>query len=71
MNIDEIKRIIVDQKEEIENTFGKKRIIEREIPKEELIRSLEHPNILAVLGVRRCGKSILSHLNFMELTWNI
>lgn len=64
MDIDEIKGIIIDQKEEIEDTFGKKRIriIEREIPKGELIRSLEHPNILAVLGVRRCGKSILSHL---------
>lgn len=61
MNIEEIKRVIVDQKEEIEDTFGKKRIIDREIPKAELIKSLEHPNILAVLGVRRCGKSILSH----------
>lgn len=62
MNLEELKRIIIDQKEEIEDTFKKKGIIEREIPKEELIRSLEHPNILAVLGVRRCGKSILSHL---------
>lgn len=62
MNIEEIKKIVIDQKEEIEDTFEKKRIIEREVPKEELIKSLEHPNILAVLGVRRCGKSILSHL---------
>ncbi|MCG2736342.1 MAG: AAA family ATPase [Candidatus Methanoperedenaceae archaeon] len=62
MDIEYIKRIIVDQKEEIEETFGKKTIIEREIPGEELIKFLEHPNILAVLGIRRCGKSILSHL---------
>lgn len=62
MDIEYIKRIIVDQKEEIEETFGKKTIIEREIPIEELIKFLEHPNILAVLGIRRCGKSTLSHL---------
>lgn len=62
MNLEELKRIIIDQKEEIEDTFKKKGIIERKMPKEELIRALEHPNILAVLGVRRCGKSILSHL---------
>ncbi len=62
MDIEEIKRIIIDQKEEIEDTFKKKKIIEREIPKEELSRSLEYPNILAILGVRRCGKSILSHM---------
>ncbi len=62
MDIEEIKKIIIDQREEIEDTFDKKRIINRELPKEELLKSLEHPNILAVLGVRRCGKSILSHM---------
>ncbi len=62
MDIEYIKRIIIDQKEEIEDTFAKKTIIEREISREELIKSLEHPNILAVLGIKRCGKSILSHL---------
>lgn len=62
MDIEYIKRIIIDQKDEIDDIFAKKTIVEREIPKEELIKFLEHPNILAILGIRRCGKSILSHL---------
>ena len=62
MDIEYIKRIIIDQKDEIEDTFAKKTIIQRDISREELIKFLEHPNILAILGIRRCGKSILSHL---------
>lgn len=62
MDIEYIKRIIIDQKDEIEDTFANKTIIKREKSREELIKFLEHPNILAILGIRRCGKSILSHL---------
>ena len=47
MDIEYIKRIIIDQKDEIEDTFAKKTIIQREISREELIKFLEHPNILA------------------------
>ncbi len=69
MDIEEIKRIIIDQREEIKDIFEMKRIIERKIPKEELSKSLEYPNILAILGVRRCGKSILSHMLLKELKY--
>jgi predicted AAA+ superfamily ATPase len=62
MDIEELKRIISDQKEEIKEISKKKRLIERDVPKERLVKSLYHPNILAILGVRRCGKSILSHM---------
>lgn len=62
MDIEEINRIILEQKEEVEDTFQKKRMVEREVPKEELSKSLKYPNILAILGVRRCGKSILCHM---------
>lgn len=58
MNIEEIKRVIVSQKEETEEVFKKEKIIERE--HENLERFLKYPNILAVLGIRRCGKSVFS-----------
>lgn len=62
MNLEEIKRIIVDQREEIGEIFRRKRIIERNIPEDELMGFLKHPNMLAILGVRRSGKSIFSLL---------
>jgi len=62
MNVDEIKRVVADQREELEEIFRRERIVERIAPTEKLLKALSHPNILAVLGVRRCGKSIFSHL---------
>ena len=62
MNLEEIKRIIVDQGEEMNEIFERERIIERDIPRDELMKFIEHSNILAILGVRRSGKSIFSHL---------
>ncbi|MEM5811668.1 MAG: ATP-binding protein [Candidatus Aenigmatarchaeota archaeon] len=60
MNIEEIKRVIVAQKEEVEEKFKKTKIIEREVERNKLKKYLLHPNILAILGIRRCGKSIFS-----------
>ncbi|MFW6038745.1 MAG: ATP-binding protein [Candidatus Saliniplasma sp.] len=60
MNLEELKRIIIDQREEIEEIMEKEKMIERENP--DLTHHLEHPNILAIIGVRRCGKSIASHM---------
>ncbi|MEM5853538.1 MAG: ATP-binding protein [Candidatus Aenigmatarchaeota archaeon] len=60
MNIEEIKRVIVAQKEEVEEKFKKTKIIKREADKNKLKKYLLHPNILAILGIRRCGKSIFS-----------
>ena len=62
MDLEQIKRIIVSQTEEIEELFKSERIIEREVDTDELRGFLKHPNVLAILGVRRSGKSILSHL---------
>lgn len=60
MQLQEIKEVIASQREEIEEKFEKTKIIEREIDKERLKGFLKSPNALAILGVRRCGKSILS-----------
>jgi len=62
MNLEDIKRIIADQGEEMEEIFMREKIIERSVPREKLLHFIKHPNILAILGVRRCGKSIFSLL---------
>lgn len=59
MELEELKQIILDQKEDKEGIFKSERIIEREGKTEK--RFITHPNILAVLGVRRSGKSIFSY----------
>ncbi|MEM4359475.1 MAG: ATP-binding protein [Candidatus Bilamarchaeaceae archaeon] len=60
METDEIKRVIVSQREEIEEIFREERIVDREYERERALEYLAHPNILAVLGIRRCGKSVFS-----------
>ncbi|MGB9631595.1 MAG: AAA family ATPase, partial [Candidatus Methanodesulfokora sp.] len=67
MEIQEIKRIIVAQREEVEDRFRKRRIIRRDIDQERLKRYLSAPNALAILGVRRCGKSTLSYQILRDL----
>ncbi len=60
MNTEEIKKIVTSQKEELEEKFEKTRIIKRVVDYKKLSLFLSAPNILAILGLRRCGKSILS-----------
>ena len=59
MNIEEIKAVIKEQKEEVEELL-KGRIIPRDVPS--LLDYLSIPNVLAITGVRRSGKSTLSLL---------
>ena len=60
MNVEEIKKIVADQKEELSYIYKNEKIIEREVSVKNLTKYLKHPNILAILGPRRCGKSIFS-----------
>jgi predicted AAA+ superfamily ATPase len=62
MNTSEIKGIIQDQEREREKLLTTEKIIERESGKDKALNALKSPNIFTVLGVRRCGKSVLSHL---------
>ncbi len=57
----DFKSIIKEQREELENIEKNEKIIEREKLDEARV-ILKYPNILAVLGIRRCGKSIFSYL---------
>lgn len=58
--MNEIKQVLVDQKARLERKFEKEKIIERDIP--DLKKYLSHPNVLAILGVRRSGKSTLAEM---------
>jgi predicted AAA+ superfamily ATPase len=60
MNLEEIKRVVISQREEVEEKFRNERIIDREPEINSLKRFLTHPNILAILGIRRGGKSVFS-----------
>jgi predicted AAA+ superfamily ATPase len=53
--------IIKEQREELENIEKKEYIVNREV-QERAKQFLRYPNILAILGARRCGKSTLSYL---------
>ncbi|MEM3656374.1 MAG: ATP-binding protein [Thermoprotei archaeon] len=74
MNLQEIKRVIASQREEMGEKFRRTKIIKREVGFEKLKGVLSHPNILAILGIRRCGKSVFAwqlleeekfgHINF-------
>ncbi|WP_338602151.1 ATP-binding protein [Sulfolobus tengchongensis] len=59
MSIDEIKQVIVDQSEILTRKM-RGNIIKRDVP--DLLKYLKIPNALAILGVRRSGKSTLSIL---------
>lgn len=69
MEAEELKGIIATQRAELESKFSKENIIERE-KLEYAGRFLKYPNILAVLGVRRCGKSIFSVLIAKKINKN-
>ena len=60
MNIENLKRVIVSQREEVEEKFRKEFIIKREANVDKIKSFLKLPNILVILGIRRCGKSIFS-----------
>lgn len=60
MSIEELKKVIVSQREEIEEIIGKEKLIQRECETGEMGGFLKYPNILAILGIRRCGKSVFS-----------
>lgn len=68
MDVEVIKRAITEQESEIREKFEKERIVERE--PEGLAKYLRHPNVLAVLGVRRAGKSMFSILVAKKLAGN-
>ncbi len=70
MELETLKRIIQSQREDTEEELGKKKLIPRE-GLSHVQPFLAHPNILAILGVRRCGKSVFSLLLSRTLGGNV
>ncbi|AOL17325.1 AAA family ATPase [Sulfolobus sp. A20] len=66
MDSEKLKGVILDQKESMEELLTRERIIKRDTPFD-LSNYLNHPNIIAVLGVRRCGKSVFSYTLLREI----
>ncbi|MGF3521948.1 MAG: ATP-binding protein [Candidatus Bathyarchaeia archaeon] len=62
MNVEELKAVITSQREATAELFKKEKIIERDVDKALVKNFLVQPNVVAVLGVRRCGKSVFSLL---------
>lgn len=60
MDIETLKLIIIEQRDEIEKKFEEENIINREIQKYTDVQKTKQ--IFVITGIRRCGKSILSHL---------
>jgi len=53
----DFKTIIKEQLQELREIERREKIVEREsLP--QVKKFLNHPNVLAITGVRRCGKSI-------------
>ncbi len=59
MQIEELKRVLVSQREEMPEFIKRERIIQRDA-EENAKSAIASPNVLAILGVRRSGKSVLS-----------
>ncbi|MCU0798475.1 MAG: ATP-binding protein [Candidatus Thermoplasmatota archaeon] len=57
----DIKEVLTDQRKDLLDMGSRERLIDRE-HLDDARNMLDHPNILVVTGVRRCGKSIFSYL---------
>lgn len=62
MNVEELKAVITSQHEALKELFKREKIIDRDLDKVRVKNFLMKPNVLAILGIRRCGKSIFSWL---------
>jgi uncharacterized protein len=61
MDVVELKKVIQSQEREKEAILSSG-VVPRDVDAECLRKSLSRPNALAILGMRRCGKSVLSWL---------
>jgi len=66
MNDAELKKVVRDQRDEAQTLLSDGSLVERSVPRDRLLQYISRPNILAILGVRRCGKSVLAHMLLKE-----
>ncbi|MFQ6089206.1 MAG: ATP-binding protein [Candidatus Methanofastidiosia archaeon] len=70
MEIEILKHVIEDQRNEVEKKFKEEKIVERENINY-VNKFLKYPNIVAILGVRRGGKTIFSLLLSKKVKENV
>lgn len=58
MEINQLKNIVIDQREEVVEQL--KTVIKRDVDLIKIKKYLSHPNVLIITGIRRCGKSTLA-----------
>jgi predicted AAA+ superfamily ATPase len=59
MKVEELKNVLTSQREELLDFMRRERLVERDVERSAR-EFLAFPNVLAILGVRRSGKSVLS-----------
>lgn len=59
MKIEELKNVLISQREELLDFLSREKLVDRDV-EGTAKKLLSSPNVLAILGVRRSGKSVLS-----------
>ncbi|ASJ09284.1 hypothetical protein A3L11_08595 [Thermococcus siculi] len=59
MKVEELKNVLISQREELLDFVSRERLVERDVERSAR-EFLSFPNVLAILGVRRSGKSVIS-----------
>jgi len=62
MELAELKKIIVEQRQEVDDFFRTALVVSRDVDMASMRRWLGAPNAVVISGVRRSGKSVLAHL---------
>lgn len=66
MDKNKLKKIIIDQKEEIGSLSSRKKLIEREYFSK-YSHYIESSQVKVIIGIRRCGKSVLAYQLLKDL----
>ncbi len=69
MDLMALDSVLLEQKDEARKLREGGGLVDREVEKDQLMGFLARPNILALLGVRRSGKSTLSHILLRDVEY--
>jgi predicted AAA+ superfamily ATPase len=67
MDIEILKRVLVDQKNDMQKVLDSPSLIPRIFDTQPLINAISIPNILIIVGIRRCGKSTFANLIISQI----
>jgi predicted AAA+ superfamily ATPase len=67
MDVDVLKRVLLDQKKEMQDILQTSQLIPRELDAKSLLEAISIPNIIVILGIRRCGKSTFTLMHIQAI----